>query len=99
MIMERCMQQVIGSFEAVESIEKEFDALEAKMGNVPAKRRYWAMYGSLPFTTMVWERDWESMAVLEAYNNKTMADPEWAPMFEKAGKVFGESHRELYFAW
>jgi hypothetical protein len=99
MVMERCMQKVIGSFEDVVALEKEFDEIEAKMGNVPTKRRYWAGYGGLDFLTMVWERDWESMAALEAYNEKTMEDPAWKPMFEKAGKVFGDSHREIYFSF
>jgi hypothetical protein len=99
MIMERCTQKVIGSFDEVYAIEKEFDELEAKMGNVPAKRRYWAGYGALPFTEMVWERDWESMAALEAYNDITMKDPEWEKMFPKAAKIFGEAHRELYFGY
>lgn len=99
MIMERCTQEVIGSWEDVKAIENEFDALEAKMGNVPTKRRYWSTYAGLPFATMVWERDWESLADLETYNNKTMNDPEWSPMFDKAGKVFGTSHRELYWSW
>jgi hypothetical protein len=43
---------------------------------------------------MVWERDWGSMGVLEACSDKTMNNPEWQLRFMKAGKVFGESHRE-----
>jgi hypothetical protein len=39
MVMERCTQQIIGTFEEVSAVEKEFDALEAKMGHVPTKRR------------------------------------------------------------
>jgi hypothetical protein len=49
---------------------------------------------------MVWERDWENMAALEAYNDKTMMnDPEWDAMFTKVGKIYGESHRELYISF
>ena len=99
MILERCTQTVVGRYEDMLATEKKFDELEAKMDNVPLKRRYWAGYGSLPLETMVWERDWESMAALEAYNVKTMADPEWMVMFENNAKIFTNVHRELYFSF
>ncbi len=97
MILERCAQKVIGTFEEALALEKEFDALEAKMGNVPPKRRYYAAYGSLPSGTFVWEREWESMAALEAYQAKTMNDPEWATTLGKAEKIFADFHFELFY--
>ena len=57
MILEKCTQTVVGKHEDVLTAETRFDELEAKMGNVPTKRRDWAGYGSLPFGTMVWERE------------------------------------------
>jgi hypothetical protein len=96
MILERCTQTVVGKHEDMLAAEKTFDELEAKMGNVPPKRRYWAGYGSLPFGTMVWEREWESMAALEAYQAKTMADPEWVVMWKDIHKIFADIPMELY---
>jgi hypothetical protein len=97
MILERCTQKIIGTVEEAYAIEKEFDALEAKMGNVPPKRRYYATYGSLPLGTFVWEREWESMAALEAYQTKMMVDPEWASTQERAEKIFADFHSELFY--
>ena len=37
MVMERCIQTVVGTYEEVKAIENEFDALEAKFGNVSEK--------------------------------------------------------------
>jgi len=97
MIMERYTQNVIGTYDEMVAIEKEFDALEAKIGNVPHKRRYYAYYGSLPLGTFVWEREWESLAALEAYHVITMNDPDWAATTEKAGKIYADFHSELYW--
>ena len=96
MVMERCVQTVVGTYEEVKAIENEFDSLEAKMGNVPNKRRYWASYGSLPFGTMIWEREWDNLAAIQAYNEKIMQSPDWTPTFDKAGKIFSNVRFELY---
>ena len=95
MVMERCIQKIIGTNEEVIALEKEFEALEAAMGNVPSKRRYWAWYAPLPAGTMVWEREWESLAALEAYNQKTNG-PEWVALLKKANQVFTDFHFEIY---
>jgi hypothetical protein len=96
-ILERCTQNVIAKEEDMIALEKKFDALEAKMGHVPPKRRYYAMYGALPAGTMVWEREWENMAAIEAYNDKAMNSPEWASAFQEAAKVFADTHFELFW--
>jgi hypothetical protein len=97
MILERYTQNVIGTYDEMVAIEKVFDALEAKLGNVPPKRRYYAYYGSLPLGTFIWEREWESLAALGAYHSITMNDPEWAATTEKAGKIYADFHSELYW--
>ena len=96
MVMQRCFQQIIGTYEEAIALEKEFAALEAKMVNVPEKRRYFAYFGALPLGTMVWERDWESLAALEVYSQQTGEGPEWAALFQKAGHVFADTHFEIY---
>lgn len=96
MIMERCTQKVISTNKEAYELEIEFDALESKLEGVPQKRRYWAGYCSLPANTMVWERDWPSLAAVEAYNQTIAKDPEWRKLFEKANKVYTDLVFEIF---
>jgi hypothetical protein len=99
-VMERCSQSVLTSNnDEVLAIEKKFDALEAKMEGAPQKRRYWAGYGGLVAGTMVWEREWDSMASIEAYFEKTFTDAEWVATTAEASKIYGPPHFELYMPW
>ena len=96
MIMERCTQKIVGTYEQAVALEKKFDALEAKMGNVPPKRRYTAWYGGLPVWTFIWERDWENLAAIEAYTKAIWEDPEGREMLTSTEKVFADSQFELF---
>jgi hypothetical protein len=96
MYMERCTQKVIGSYEQAVALEKKYDALEAKLGNVPPKRRYTAWYSGLPLWTFIWERDWESLTAIENYYKAIWEDPEWVETMTSTDKVFGDAHFELF---
>ncbi len=97
MFVERCTQKVIGTYEEAVALEKKFDVLEAKIGNVPPKRRYTIVYGGYPANTFIWEREWESLSALESYRAKTtFDDPGWAEAFQEAGKILADSTFELY---
>ena len=96
MILERCTQKIISTNKEAFALEKKFDALEAKVGNVPVKRRYMPGYSGHMANTFIWERDWPSMAALESYNEKISKDPEWAEVFEEARGVFAEIKFELF---
>jgi hypothetical protein len=96
-IMERCTQKVVGKSEDAIALEKKYDELEAKMGGVPSKRRYWAGPSGLPAGTMVWERDWPSIAAWEAYMEKTFSDPEWAAL--SATGVYADGQFEIFAPW
>ena len=99
-VVERCTQRVKpGKFNEFIALEKKFDAAEAKLGNVPPKRRYWAAHSGLYNDTNIWEREWDSMADIEAYNKKTMDNPEWEPLFKEAGEVFFDGRFELFYLW
>ena len=96
--LERCTQKIISkTMDEFVAMEKKFEALEAKMGNVPPKRRYYAAFSGYANFTMFWEREWESLAALEAYQKKVMDDPEWAKASEEASKVFDDVHNELFY--
>ena len=99
MILERRSHKFIGKDEDLVALEKKYDDLEAKMSNVPPKRRYWAGYGALTYGAFVWEREWESLAAMEAYYTLTMNDPEWSAAGQGSSKLFGDVQSELYFSF
>jgi hypothetical protein len=94
--MERCTLKVVGTYEEAVALEKKYDALEAKLGNVPPKRRYTSWYGGYPLWTFVWERDWENLTAIEVYNKAIWEDPEWVETMTATGKVFADTHFELF---
>jgi len=99
-IMERCIQRVKdGKFSEFIALEKKYDAAEAKLGNVPPKRRYWVHYGGLFGNTNVWEREWENQAALDAYGEKIWNNPEWDALNKEATEVFYDGHFELYYSF
>jgi hypothetical protein len=97
MLVERCTQKVIGSYPDVVALEKKFEALETKIGNVPKKRRLMPRYAGVPVDTMIWEREWESLSAIEAYQAKANNDdPEWDEAYSQAPKVFTDFKFELF---
>jgi hypothetical protein len=79
------------------AFEQKFDALEAKMDRVPPKRRDRAAWSSLSIDTFVWEREWDSLATLEAYQQQVVSDPEWASVLAEVPAVMADHHFELYW--
>jgi hypothetical protein len=76
MIVERMIQKVIpGKFAELEAFDQKIKPLEARFG-FPPKRRMRCMIGGHNTDTMILEREWESLAALEAAYNKAWADPE-----------------------
>ena len=74
-IIERRTQKVEkGGWAAYWEMEKQFDALEDRLGGFPAKRYY--RPGKMYTNTIVWEREWESFTTMEATYEKEWADPE-----------------------
>lgn len=67
-VIERKVQKIRpGKWNDVGALERAWDDIEARQGNVPKKRRQLVVYGSTPTGTFIWEREWESMAALEAH--------------------------------
>jgi len=96
-IMERCTQEINAEgWKVVGELERAFEAAEEKMGGVPKKRRYLLMYGGQAQGTMVWEREWESMAAIEAYGAKAETDPDFQAAFKRVAGVFANGRFELF---
>ena len=80
-ILERRVQQVKeGEWDAYMEREKKFEAMEQKLGGFPTKKHYRAISGPYAINTVVWEREWESFAAMEAANEKLQAHPDRAAL-------------------
>ena len=53
---------------------KKWDAFEESLGGFPPKRRYWTLIGVEDQGVFIWEREWESLAAMEATYEKYGAD-------------------------
>ena len=95
-MLERNIQIVKpGKWAKLHAIDKEFDAMEAGLG-FPPKTRYQCMIGGHSTNTLVIEREWESLAVMEATYLKTMADAEYQKLGEKLNELILSSQIEVY---
>ena len=76
-VLERLIQHVNpGKWEALEVLDKKYDVMEKKLG-YPTKRRYRSFAGGGDTDTLVIEREWESMAALEAAWEKSFSNAEF----------------------
>jgi hypothetical protein len=76
MILERRIQKLMKGvkLEQYTEWEKKFDKLEKGLGGCPPKKHLWLMYGGDEFGTIIWEREWDSLAVMEAFYDKFPMD-------------------------
>ncbi len=92
--MERRVQTLeSGKWDVYWSREKRWIALEQRLGVFPPKRHY-RPYSDLS-KTVVWERDWEGFAAMEAAYEKEWADPEAQELFGIPSAIVDECI-ELY---
>jgi hypothetical protein len=79
----------------LEAIDKEYNAVEAKMG-FPPKKRYQMISGPDEQGTLIIERQWGSLAAMEAAYEKIMADPKWQAVNQKSNTIIKDNRLELY---
>ena len=94
-VMERRTQTLEkGKWDVYWAKEEKWRALENRIGGFPAKRhtRPLSNFG----TTVIWERDWESFAAMEAAYEKSSADPETQELQKIPSGTTGEC-AELFF--
>jgi len=80
--------------EAMELMEKH-TAAATRLG-CPSMKSYRPLIGSEFFHTIVGEAEWESMAALEAFFDKMMADPEMQALMAKWEPVLDSHVVEFY---
>jgi hypothetical protein len=99
--MERMIQKVKkGKWEEAMELEKRFDALEARQGGIPTKRRYRCIYGAYDFDVFIWEREWEDAATIEAKGREQRGpdlQPLWQELFDEGEDIYESNRMELYW--
>jgi hypothetical protein len=94
--VERLIQQVRpGKWADLAALDKKYNSVESRLG-FPAKKRYQAIIGGHTTDTLIIERQWPSMAAMEAAYEKAFADPEWQAMGVEAAAVIKSNQYELY---
>jgi hypothetical protein len=96
-ILERHVGKVLGNrWDEVLTLEKRWDALEARLGGFPPKRRYRMAYGGLGWSTWVWESQWESVEEMSVAYKRLDADPECAALEQPWEGLVENIANELY---
>jgi tetrahydromethanopterin S-methyltransferase subunit G len=94
--IERMIQRINpGKWAELEEIDKRYDEIERKMG-FPAKKRYQCIMGTLDQNTLVIERQWQSLAEMEATYEKVMALPEYQALGKEVGSIVASALIEIY---
>jgi hypothetical protein len=95
-VIERMVQQIRqDKWAELEAIDKKYNVVEARLG-FPAKKRMRSLSGSYDMSTLVIERQWSSMAAMEAAYEKTMTDPEYQALGMESNPIIKNIHWELY---
>ena len=95
-VLERLIQEIYpGKWEELEALDAKYNMVEAKLG-YPPKKRYQGMAGTLTTNHLVIEREWESMAALEAVFEKAMAHPDWIQANADGASIIKSNTWELF---
>lgn len=98
MILERLIQHVHpGKWDELEKLDAKWTVIESRLG-YPPKRRYRTYFGENGTDTLVIEREWESLAALEATQTKAFADPEIHQLYAQGAGIIDSNRQEIYVA-
>ena len=96
-VLERHVRKIRpDKWDEVEGIDNKFDAVEGKYG-YPPKRYYRSFSGTHDVFTSIMEREWESLAAMEAATEKAFADPQWQTLVSEIGVGMEGPQIELYW--
>jgi hypothetical protein len=94
--VERMIQKVRpGKWAELEEIDKKYNAVERRLG-YPPKKRYQCVMGGHDLNTVITERQWDSLAAMEAAYEKAAADPEFSALNEEGASIFKSTQMEVY---
>lgn len=84
-----------GKWAALEEIEKKYAAIEARYG-FPPKKRYQCMIGGPNTNALILDRQWDSLAVMEATYEKIFSDPEYQALGAEIITIVESQQIEVY---
>lgn len=95
-IVERMIQEVYpGKLPDLMAIDKRYDVIEKELG-FPPKKRFWGVSSPLDSNTLVLERQWASMAAMEAAYEKSWANPDIQALHNEGAAIIKNTRWELY---
>jgi hypothetical protein len=95
-ILERRVQKGVKEEKAYQEWEQKWQAIEERLGGFPAKRHYYLLSGSDDSGTMVWEREWDSFAAMEAAYDRLFAVPEAQSLGASVASIYAGERTEYY---
>jgi hypothetical protein len=94
-VLERRIQVLErGEQDAYLAKEKQWQAIEERLGGFPSKRHCVPMSHPLG-TTVIWEREWESLATMEDAYTRLVSDLESKQLFSVPSMIL-DDQAELY---
>jgi hypothetical protein len=94
--VERLVQQIRpDKWAELAALDAQYNAIEGRLG-FPPKRRLRCYIGGHITDTLVVERQWESLAAMEAAYDRAFADPEWQALGAEAVTIIVGNQYELY---
>jgi hypothetical protein len=94
--VDRMVQKIVpGKWAELEEIDKKYTAVEKRLG-FPPKKRYRCIFGGHDANTLIVERQWDSLAAMEAAYEAAFADPEYLALDEESPSVVKSSRGEVY---
>jgi hypothetical protein len=94
--VERLIQQVRSDkWAELEALDKKYNTVESRLG-FPAKKRYRCFFGGHNTNTLIVERQWESLAAMEATYEKAFTDAEWQALGDQSTLIIKSDQIELY---
>jgi len=95
-IVERLIQQIRpGKWAELEALDQKFNVIESRLG-FPPKKRYRCYVGGHNTDTLIVERQWPSLAAMEAAYEKAFADPEEQALSAEGMGIIKSTQYELY---
>ena len=95
-IVERMIQHIRpDKWADLDGLDKKYNVVETRLG-FPAKKRYQCLSGINDMNTLIIERQWESLAKMEATFEKAMSDPEYQKLQQESTPIVKSNQWELY---